>query len=65
MEPNNDSLKATAAAAGLRLSDDRLEVLAASAFRVAAVLAALAAIDYGSIEPAARFQPPSATRKPS
>lgn len=50
-------LQALAAAAGLDLSKERRAVLAASVERVRALLDALAAIDYGDAEPAARFRP--------
>jgi len=53
-----DALRALAELADLRLSEERLALLAGRLHQVRASLLVMGALEYGEIEPAARFSPP-------
>jgi Asp-tRNA(Asn)/Glu-tRNA(Gln) amidotransferase C subunit len=58
MSDDSDQVKQMARRAGIKLTDERAQGLTGALRNLSQVSSALAAIDYGEAEPAARFKAP-------
>jgi hypothetical protein len=59
-EPATETARSVAAAAGLQMSPERLQVFAVALVRNLEQTRPILDLDYGRAEPAARFAPPPA-----
>ena len=62
MSDDSDQVKQMARRAGITLTDERARALSGALRNLERVAGALAAIDYGAAEPAARFKAPRPDR---
>ena len=62
MSDDSDKVRQMARRAGITLTDERAQGLSGALRNLERVASALAAIDYGEAEPAARFKAPRSDR---